>query len=248
MSIQGAVQGIIPGAGQSFPVAGVRAKVRKHLFATASTTWVCPPNVYDVILAMCGGGGGGQGTFVDSGVDVLSYAGGGGAAVPPQLVRVVPGQAYTITVGAGGSGGYSNNPWPGVGGTSVFTGPLVYIRAQGGGGATYSNGSGGQTFSGSSSQESTAYPVPGEGRGLVIVGGANGGQALQHVPAGATASVWGVTINGGGASLFSAGGNAGTTQSTPGFGAGGGAVSNTGQGQFNGSPGGPGFVYLSWEE
>ncbi len=77
---------------------------------TTSTTWTCPPGVFEVLLiGYGGGGGGGQGgvPYVTSGwTDVprgCGGGGGGGSQLRVLRVSVVPGRTYTITIGAGGA-------------------------------------------------------------------------------------------------------------------------------------------------
>ncbi len=60
-------------------------------------TWVCPENVYNIIVFGCGGGGSGSGGSGDNGF------GGGGAIQQVSYISVVPGQEYTIIIGQGGS-------------------------------------------------------------------------------------------------------------------------------------------------
>ena len=90
---------------------------------TASGTWTAPTGVTQVeYLVVAGGGGGGM-------------AGGGGGAgglLTATGLSVTPGTSYTVTVGAGGTGGtsYSNSRTATAGGNSVFS----TITATGGGG------------------------------------------------------------------------------------------------------------------
>ena len=68
---------------------------------TASGSWVAPAGVTSVTIEAWGGGGAGGGnpTNTDGG------GGGGGAAYSRITAVVVPGNTYTVTVGAGGAGG-----------------------------------------------------------------------------------------------------------------------------------------------
>lgn len=72
---------------------------------TSSGTWVCPPDVKSAEFLVVGGGGGGGG--VDNSVNTRTAqgGGGGGGAVIKQTLATTPGNSYTITVGAGGTGG-----------------------------------------------------------------------------------------------------------------------------------------------
>lgn len=103
---------------------------------TASGTWTCPAGVYTAFVRVLGGGGGGSGTE-----DGKLYPGGGGGSAVENtaVVKVTPGTAYAITIGAGGAGGstVSNG---GDGGNSSALGITGYGGA--GGLRTYVAGSG----------------------------------------------------------------------------------------------------------
>lgn len=106
---------------------------------TASGTWTCPAGVYTAFVRVLGGGAGGAGGTSNT------PGGGGGAAVEnTAVVKVTPGTAYTITIGAGGAGSTTTG---GNGGNSSALGITGY---GGKGGATStSGGSGSETpFSG----------------------------------------------------------------------------------------------------
>jgi hypothetical protein len=71
-------------------------------FTSAGTyTWVCPEGVTAVSVLCIGGGGGG-----DAGSDLIGVGGGGGGGglAYRNNISVIPGQSYTIVVGAGGFG------------------------------------------------------------------------------------------------------------------------------------------------
>jgi len=78
---------------------------------TASTTWVCPANVYYVTAVGCGGGGGGEtpGQIAQNSASTPTYGlsgvGGAGAPLSTYVLPVIPGDTYTIVIGAGGAGG-----------------------------------------------------------------------------------------------------------------------------------------------
>jgi hypothetical protein len=113
-------------------------------FTTVGTTsWTCPAGVYSVeVLVVAGGGGGGRHS---------GGGGGGGGVIYRPAFPVVPGTAYTVTVGGGGSGPPVGT-YPGVpggagtnGGNSVF-GTLTAIGGGAGGwygGDGQAGGSGG---------------------------------------------------------------------------------------------------------
>ncbi|WP_417452153.1 Calx-beta domain-containing protein [Kordiimonas sp.] len=127
-----------PGTGATEPAAG------EIIFDAPGTyNWVAPRHVTRV-SAVCVGGGGGGGRVI--GLGWLS--GGGGALAWRNGIAVVPGQGYTVKVGAGGKG-YNGN-----GASSYFVG-LSVLLAQGGlsenlsGGITETHGSpGAATFVG----------------------------------------------------------------------------------------------------
>jgi hypothetical protein len=76
-------------------------------YITATGSWVCPAGVTKVLLIGCGGGAGGGGGAPaqnESG----GGAGGGGSILGSQWITVSPNTSYTVTVGAGGTGGASN--------------------------------------------------------------------------------------------------------------------------------------------
>lgn len=64
-------------------------------------TWVCPQGVTAVSVVCIGGGGGG-----DAGSDLVGVGGGGGGGglAFRNNITVIPGQSYTVVVGAGGFG------------------------------------------------------------------------------------------------------------------------------------------------
>ena len=80
-----------------------------------SYTWTAPAGVFNVEVLVVAGGGGGR-----------SGGGGGGGVIYRPAFPVVPGTAYTVTVGAGGTAGNSNTGGGSNGGNSQF-GSLVAI-------------------------------------------------------------------------------------------------------------------------
>lgn len=130
---------------------------------TANGLWTCPPGISLILLSMVAGGAGGtSGTdastsreyndyplwgwltvfFIQPGVDGNGAGAGGGVHLQP--VPVVPGQAYSITVGAGGApgqpGGFSafGTLVRAAGGTATAggTSPLLFSPGQNPTGAT----------------------------------------------------------------------------------------------------------------
>ena len=107
----------------------------QELFTTAGTySWTAPAGVTSVSVACVGGGGGGSGGGRGSG-------GGGGGLGWKNNITVVPGQSYTVVVGAGGTGGNGAN---GVaGGNSYFIDNTTVMGGGGQGGVFAANVSGG---------------------------------------------------------------------------------------------------------
>jgi len=111
---------------------------------TSSTNWVVPQGVTKLqIIATGGGGGGGGACGYESG-----RAGEGGYCgfTDISIVNVTPGETLTITIGAGGSGGYGDNNGGNGGTTSVsgsISGTLISVSGGiGGRGSFYYGGMG----------------------------------------------------------------------------------------------------------
>lgn len=129
----------------AFPVSVITTAGTQTLRAatfTANGTWVAPTNVSQVTLIGFGGGGGGGGGSGGAGTGVLDTypgggGGGGGAQQATASVAVVPGTAYTVTIGAGGAGGAgggsnSNGVDGGGGGDTTFGAVATFTGATGG--------------------------------------------------------------------------------------------------------------------
>jgi hypothetical protein len=114
-------------------------QLREQLFL-AGGTWTAPAGVTRVQLVIIAGGGGGGGYNI-GGANDGGVGGVGGVAVGSAIV--VPGTAYTVTVGAGGAGGATNANGA-AGGTSSFG---ALMSATGGGGGL-TNGSAGAAGAG----------------------------------------------------------------------------------------------------
>ena len=96
--------------------------VGQDAFTTPGTyTWVCPAGVTKISVVCVGGGAGGakliNGSFGGSG---NSSGGGGGALGYINNYTVIPGNSYTVRVGAGGPGATSFNTNGQAGGDSYF--------------------------------------------------------------------------------------------------------------------------------
>lgn len=98
---------------------------------TSSGTWTCPSGVYSAEFLVVGAGGGGGGSACSVNTRSAAGGGGGGGAVKYITLPVVPGNSYTITIGAKGAGG--NATAGGNGGFSeVLLSGTTLIRAFGG--------------------------------------------------------------------------------------------------------------------
>lgn len=119
---------------------GQGSRVRTQLF-TANGTFTCPTGVTAALLFGCGGGGGGGGGGSGTtGTDIFPCGGGGGGGAlwcSMPLTNLTPGSGYSVTIGAGGSGGTAGTtPSDGnAGGDTIFGsgGGAIYFRGAGGG-------------------------------------------------------------------------------------------------------------------
>ncbi len=228
---------------------------------TSNGSWLCPAGVTAVFFNGVGGGGGSPGAGAAAG------GAGAGEMVLNMLCVVVPGNSYSVVIGAKGLGS-APSVLPTVGGVTTFNGFstlgsgqyfLVNGRsnAAGGGGA-----GGGPRFQlgggrdGRPKRESMCWTGGGSG------GGNSGYQTTQPViynsnaasVCGGMSAVAGAGTNGGnpsGGTIFGAtdgapedGGAASASPTSYGAGAGG-----TGQptvGTVNGGDGCAGYVFLMW--
>lgn len=190
--------------------AGATSTVVKTYQTAGSFLWLCPAGVTSVKVECTGAGSGGP-----SGVAAGGGGGAGGEYAAEATVAVTAGQAYSYTVGKGGTGGNLSAPNGTAGGNSSFAGNAVTVTAHGG-----SAGSGATGGTGGTGSTNTTHH-----------NGGNGGT-------GGTASGGNATGGGGGGSGGSAAaGNNGTAGNSGGAGAaavtGGGAG---GAGGFGASP------------
>ncbi len=225
-------------------------------FTTVGTTsWTCPAGVYSVeVLVVAGGGGGGRHS---------GGGGGGGGVIYRPAFPVVPGTAYTVTVGDGGAsppiGTYPGVPGGqgGNGGNSVF-GSLTAIGGGAGGwygGNATAGGSGGgatghatttagagtdgQGFAGASGErESPGYSASG--------GGGAGGPGQPGVRADFTVTNVGVSSSTANKTIYIRGGDGGPgvwyniTGQERAYGGGGGGSPQYGNAYAEGGNGGSG--------
>lgn len=122
-------------------------------FKTAGTySWLCPAGITAIVIRVYGGGGGGGGAASATNGGANGFGGGGGEYAFA-VFTVVPGDTYTVTVGAGGEGGSGGDSSANgtAGDTSLFeSGASIYLSAVGGngggagdGGAAGTGGTGG---------------------------------------------------------------------------------------------------------
>jgi fibronectin-binding autotransporter adhesin len=177
-------------------------------YATQGTNvnaWIAPVGITKALISVwgAGGGGGGNNTATAGG------GGGGGGAFSRSVVSVIPGNTYSLTVGAGGIAGTDINDATGdggAGGDSWFTnGASTLALAKGGSGgarrsSTQAGGAGGPASSGigdfkysggnGGNGNSTDWGFAGGG-GASAGYYANGGNGGNATGGGACANVWG---------------------------------------------------------
>lgn len=170
----------------------------QYYTAPGTYQWTCPPGVNRVAVAMVGGGGG-------STHDESGGGGGGGLAWKNDIV-VVPGQTYTVVVGAGGSPAPRNTRAGKGGDTTAFgvtafggkgTGdPSPGFGGQGGG---YANADGGGVGGNGGDGNRRSITDTGQNTGGGGAGGytGNGGRGGDHNTNNQTAGTGGA--GGGGA-------------------------------------------------
>jgi hypothetical protein len=146
---------------------------------TSSGTWVCPAGVYSAEFLVVGAGGGGGGA--DNSVNTATGCGGGGGggAVVKQTLSTTPGNSYTITVGAKGTGGNATAGTSGGYSEIVLSGTTL-LKAFGGAGGegkdatdtvlrvAYGSYSGGGGEAASSPSDSTIQSGGGGGAGFGV--------------------------------------------------------------------------------
>lgn len=182
---------------------------------TANGSWTCPPGVTTIWVTASAGGGGGGGS---NGTANGGEGGGGGAGLFEIALTVVPGTAYPIVVGIGGTAGAAGNSG-GIGGVTSM-------------GTLFSLGGGvGGSFTGQGN---------GNGGSVSLVSGGS--------PGGAGADFFGLSGGPGGGSILGAGGGTRTNAGQPGVGYGGGGgggtvFSTTAQ---PGGAGAPGIISIKW--
>lgn len=216
--------------------------------AVGTTTWEAPKSVYQVQYLVVGGGaGGGAGPGNNTGVD--RPGGGGGAGMfRTGFLSVVPGQRYTVTVGAGSAGQVDRlAPFPTVGGSSVFSS----ITSTGGDPPDYNfTGAGGAAQVGTTTSarggDAGNFGINGgSGGGSSGAGGSNGGSpgsgTVSNLRTGANVTY----SRGGQGGLLTSASDGADGGANTGNGAGGGG-GNKLVGDTAGGDGGSGIVVLKY--
>lgn len=134
----------------------------------ANGTWYCPPGVYEIEVDGSGGGGGGtSGTGGGSGKP--GNGGSSGAVCKKQKLVVVPGTAYTVTIGAGGATNAN--------GSSTSLGAVLTLA---GGNTNGAQPAGGVAGGATAIVGTSAQQLPGQTGGLGAIGVNNAvGQSAQ---------------------------------------------------------------------
>jgi len=194
---------------------------------TSSGNFVVPAGVTSIMVEAWGGGGGGGGR-ANSGSG--GAGGGGGGAYARDTVTVVPGNTYSVTVGAGGPGGPAGDNPGSPGGDSYFdAGANVLAKgASGGGGGpigafgargTAAASVGAFRYNGGNGAAGTATDSGGGGGGA---GSTGAGQAASGTTGGAGRAEWGgdgangLTSNGAGYDGYTYGGGGSGARRTSG--------------------------------
>ena len=93
---------------------------------TSSGTWVCPAGVTGILALLVGGGGGAPGNHAGGTNPSVGIGGAGSGEILIGVpMVVVPGNSYTVTVGAGGLGS-AKDVHPPAAGNSSFNGFCAY--------------------------------------------------------------------------------------------------------------------------
>jgi len=210
----------------------VSALVPNMQVFTTNGIFSVPTNVTRIKVELWGGGGGGGKGNSSGG----SGGGGGAGGYAFNVLNVVPGTNYPVTVGIGGTNG--------VAGTFSSFSNLVSATGGGAGTNAASNANGGGGIGGTTTNSIVSFGIGGATTNSIVLfagsagevggsfGGGNGAPALG--PLGSAGGLGGVSPNG---TASGAGGNA------HGPGAGGGG-SSAGQNPAPGGTGGPGLIIV----
>ena len=224
----------------------IQAQVDSYTTA-GSSSWVCPAGVTSITVECWGGGGGGGGVNI-TGTTNNKGGGGAGGQYAKKVVTVVPGNSYTVVVGAAGTAG--NTGAGGAGADSTFATTTVVAKggASGAGSTTALAGGAAGVGSVTGGVGDVVYAGgSGSNGGSTTTGGAGGGGAGNAAAggnaSGNTAGAAGVTGGGAGAAAQTSSNN-GSNGSAPGGGGGGGY--RTSSGTRTGGAGGLGKVAITY--
>jgi hypothetical protein len=230
----------------------------QQAFTTPGTfSWVAPAGVTSVCVVAVGGGGGGGWAAAN--------AGGGGALGYKNNYTVIPGNSYTVVVGAGGVGRSRPNGAL-AGADSYFVSAAVVKGGGGAAGGAFSSftGDGGGMGGGAGQAGGGAGGYSGNGGigGTLGTnsatagagGGGGGGAAGYYETDGATYDLWTTCGSGGGVGILGQGSNGArgvyTGNPVPGGGGSGGTTpsqpsldNNAATGGLYGGGGGGGYYY-----
>lgn len=209
---------------------------------TSSGTWTAPTGVFSVDAECWAAGGGGGGG--DVGAAKAGGGGGGGAYSKVASFPVVPGNVYTITVGAGGIGGLDAAAGTD-GGNSWFDATSTVLALGGAGGQNDTGGAGGSTggAAGSTLEAGGAGADGDPSLNYGGGGGSSGGSASNGTDgSGSTGGVAPSSGGNGGDGLVVFPSSAGTV---PGVGGGGGG-GVPGSGFLQANNGADGQIILTW--
>jgi hypothetical protein len=184
-------------------------------------TWTAPAGVNTIWLDGCAGGAGGGGVGTNAGS--AAGGGGGGHSLLGGIYNVVPGTAYTVTVGTGGAGGVASNPGTG-GVNSSFGGLQTLTGGTGGQNSNGAAGAGGAAGGGGATAGWPGFNITGSTSQGGAGGGTIWGAPTPHVVNGAS--------NGNAASVYGAGGS--------------GAIAGAGGATKDGGAGAAGFWRVRW--
>lgn len=220
--------------------------------APGTYTWTCPPNVTSIQVEAWGAGGAGGGVGTAA-LFRVAGGGGGGSYAQSSGIPVVPGNAYTIIVGAGGTG--VSAAVGNAGGSSSF-GSIVIATGGAGGLAnntagSVSGGAGGSTATGSVSWNGgTGGTSNGTGTLTAASGGGGGGAGTTSNGGNANVNVAGTggAVGGGsgGAGINTNTSTNGTSGNNPGGGGSGARGGSTNTSARLGGTGGSGKIILTY--
>jgi hypothetical protein len=151
-------------------------------FETPGTyNWIVPPGVNKIYIEVWAAGGGGGAAY--NGNPASGGGGGGAGGYSYAWFTVVPGNAYTVTVGSGGSFGIGQGNFGANGGGSSVGNLIIALGGNGGAPATVNSGGAG----GTGGTGNYANGANGDSGGFECFCSGNGGSSIlgQHPAIGA---------------------------------------------------------------